>query len=180
MTPEEAALVGRLRADAAVDCAPRRTGLPDGALAGIECRPNDPLIGRVGIYRLPSANEATDTYVTRMTTAGVDMMKGDCGRDIPGDSAWTPGDGEGNWSDPGVYNWENYPLSPNRIGCYRDVNGVANVRVTCGDTYVGILGAAKDLSDLNDWAWRYPDGYEVGVPDPPGICIGPDGVSPLG
>ena len=180
LTPAEAALVGLLRVDAAVDCAPRRTGLPKDAIAGIECRPKDSLVARVGIYRLPSVNEAAYTYMTRMADAGVDVSAGDCRRDIPGDEAWTPGDGEGNYTDPGVFDWENSVLSPNRIGCFLDQNGIANVRTTCGDTYVGILGSAKDLSNLVDWAWRYPDGVEPGVPTPPGICIGADGTSPLG
>ena len=39
-----------LRPDAAVDCAPRRTNLPEGALRAIECHPDDPLVASVGVY----------------------------------------------------------------------------------------------------------------------------------
>ena len=35
-----------------------------------------------------------------------------------------------------------------------------------------MLGTGTDLSDLHDWIWRYPEGYEPGTPDSPGICIG--------
>jgi hypothetical protein len=177
MTPDEASLLGAIRPDAAVRCAPRRADLPDGTLAAIECRPADGTAARVGLYRLPSANEAAYTYMTRMARAGVDVNEGDCGRDIAGDAPWTPGDNEGSISDPGVFNWENEVLSPNRSGCFLDENGTANVRATCGDVYVGVLGNGTDLSDLNDWTWRYPDGYEPGTPDAPGICVGSDAIA---
>jgi hypothetical protein len=35
-----------------------------------------------------------------------------------------------------------------------------------------VLGVGKDLSELVDWTWRYPRGYEPGMPDEPGICVG--------
>ena len=79
---------------------------------------------------------------------------------------------EGDIYDPGVFNWENAALSPNRSGCFLDEDGAANIRATCGNAYVGVLGTGSDLSDLYDWAWRYPAGYEPGTPDMPGICIG--------
>jgi hypothetical protein len=176
MTAEEEALLGVLRIDAAVNCVPRRTDLPEGSLRGIECRPDDRLVSRVGIYWFPSAIEAAFAYMTRMAAYGVDVNAGDCVRDIPGDAPWTAGDGEGSFDDPGVFNWENAALSPNRSGCFRDENGGANVRATCGNAYVGVLGTSTDLSDLNDWTWLYPEGYEPGTPDSPGICIG-DGLN---
>ena len=177
MTTKERALIRLLRVDAGVDCAPRRVDLPDGALRGIECRPNDPLVARVGIYEFKDPIQAAYTYMTRMAASGVDVNAGDCLRDIPGEGAWTPGDGEGNYDDPGVFNWENEALSPNRSGCFRDENGVANMRVTCGNAYVGVLGTGTDLSELNDWTWTYPAGYEPGTPDSPGICVGPAATS---
>jgi hypothetical protein len=172
MTSEENALLGALRPDAAVSCVARRTDLPEGAVRAIECRPDTQSVARVGIYWFPSANEAAYAYMTRMASYGVDVNAGDCGRDIPGEAAWTPGDHEGSFEDPGVFNFENAVLSPNRIGCFRDENGKANVRATCGNAYIGVLGTGTDLSDLNDWTWRYPAGYEPGTPDSPGICVG--------
>jgi len=171
MTADEAALLRLLRLDAAVGCAPRRTDLPKESLYGVECHLEDPLVDRVGIYAFRDANGAAWSYMNRMASYGVDVNAGDCVRDIPGDAPWTSGDGEGSWDDPGVFNWENSALTPNRSGCFRDENGKANVRATCGIAYIGILGRGSDLSDLNDWTWRYPKGYEPGTPDRPGICV---------
>jgi hypothetical protein len=164
--------MSELRIDAAVNCAPRRIDLPEGAIRAIECEPDDPLVARVGIYWFEDPNEAAFTYMTRMASFGVDVNAGDCNRDVPGESGWTPGDGEGSIEDPGVFNWENEALVPERIGCFIDENGTANVRATCGFAYIGVLGTGSDLSDLTDWAWRYPAGYEAGTPDAPGICVG--------
>lgn len=172
ITPEEEALMGALRLDAAINCVPRRTDLPVGALRGIECRPVGPLVARIGIYAFPSANEAAYAYMTRLADAGVDVNAGDCNRDLPGDAPWLPGDNEGEFTDPGVFNWENSVLSPARTGCFADVNGMANVRATCDAYYIGMLGAGTDLSELYDWAWTYPQGYEPGAHDAPGICVG--------
>ena len=67
LSADETELIGRLRADAAIDCVPRRTDLPAGALYGIECQPGDSLVQRVGVlplrhaerrrFRLPDAHE---------------------------------------------------------------------------------------------------------------------------
>ena len=172
MTPDEQALIGTIRTDAAKDCVARRTDLPAGAMYGIECRPVGSPAARVGIYKFSSRNEAAHAYMTRMASYGIDANAGDCNRGIPGDGAYTAGDGEGNIDDPGVFNWENSVLTPSRSGCFRDENGKANFRATCGNAYVGVLGTGTDLSDLNDWAWRYPVGYQARTPDAPGICIG--------
>ena len=178
MTPEEESLIGALRIDSAVSCVPRRADLPDGALYAIECRPDDSLVERVGVYWFPGINDAAHWYMTRMAAAGVDVSAGDCNQDVPGDSAWTPGDNEGSIDDPGVFNWENSVLSPNRIGCFLDENGTANVRATCANVYVGVLGTGTDLSAISDWTWRYPAGYEPGTPDMPGLCIGDGLIEP--
>jgi hypothetical protein len=172
MTPDEAALIGAIRVDAAKDCVPRRANLPDGALYGIECRPVGSPAARVGVYKFASRNEAAYSYMTRMASYGIDPSEGDCAKGISGDGAYMPGDGEGSIDDPGVFNWENSVLSPSRIGCFRDADGKANVRTTCGDVYIGVLGAARDVSKLHDWTWTYPKGYEPGTPDVPGLCIG--------
>lgn len=172
MTPEEEALMGALRIEAAVNCVPRRTDLPAGALRGIECRPDYSLVARVGVYAFRSEVDAAYAFMTRMAAANVDVNSGDCANDVPGERAWMPGDGEGDITDPGVFNWENAVLAPGRIGCFLDENGIANVRVTCADVYIGVLGDRTDLSDLHDWAWGYPAGYERGISDPPGICVG--------
>ncbi len=168
MTRKERKLVAMLRPDVAVNCVPRRTDLPEGALRAVECYPDDPLVARVGVYEFATGNEAAYAYMTRMAASGVDVNSGNCHRDKPGEEAWMPGDGESNFDDPGVFNWENSALMPERIGCFRNEDGVANVRATCGAAYIGVLGRDKDLSDLTDWTWRYPKGYEARMPDSPG------------
>lgn len=172
MTPEEEALMGALRIEAAVNCVARRTDLPDRALRGIECRPDDSLIARVGVYAFRTEVDAAFAYMTRMAAADVDVNSGDCANDVPGERAWMPGDGEGDITDPGVFNWENAALAPGRIGCFLDENGTANVRVTCADVYIGVLGDRTDLSDLHAWAWHFPAGHERAPSDPPGVCVG--------
>jgi hypothetical protein len=177
MSADEEALMRDLRADVAVDCVPRRTDLPDNARYGIECRPGDPLVERVGVYRYDSPNDAAYAYMTRMAAAGVDVNSGDCQADRAGEGAYVPGDGEGNFEEPGVFNWENSALMPERNGCFLDEFHNANVRLVCDRDYIGVLGGRDDLSDLLDWAWDYPEGYEPGTPDLPGLCIGPAIVS---
>ena len=116
--------------------------------------------------------------MTRMAERGVDVTAGQCTSDLPGEEPWMAGDGEGSFEDPGVFNWENSVLAPGRIGCFLDDDGMANVRLTCGNAYIGVLGTGTDLSDLQDWSWRYPAGYEPGTPDAPGLCVGAARLTP--
>jgi hypothetical protein len=173
LSADEAELIGRLRVSAAADCGPRRTDLPAGALSGIECDPGDPLVRRVGVYRYATANDAAFAYLTRMSDAGIAPNTGDCLTDTAGDGAYFPGDGESPVDAPGVFDWEGKALVTQRNGCFVDEFDSANIRLVCENDYIGILGARADISDLMDWAWIYPDGYEPGTPDLPGLCIGP-------
>lgn len=171
MTADERSLIGVLRVDAAVRCEARRTDLPEGALHGIECRPDDPIVARVGVYWFATPNEAAHAYMTRMASYGVGVNFGDCEAGVRGDRAWMPGDRQGNIGDPGVFVWKGSVLAPGRLGCFADENGNANVRTTCGNAYVGILGNGSDLLALVNWTWRYPAGSEPGTLDAPGICV---------
>lgn len=163
-------LVGGVRDDL-VDCVPRRTDLPPRAIAGVECRANSDLIARVGIYGFRDDRDAALTYFERLADAGVTPNTGQCSEGKPGDRAWTPGDGEG--TDEGYVAVDGINLVPFRSGCFHDVNGNANFRATCGyETYVGILGATRDIAALETWAWTYPEGAEADTPSPPGICNG--------
>ena len=173
LSADEAGLIGRLRADAAIDCVPRRTDLPAGALYAIECQPGDPLVQRVGVYRYATPNDAAFAYLTRMSDAGIAPNTGSCLTDTPGDNAYFPGDGESPVDAPGMFDWEGKALVTQRNGCFLDEFDSANVRLVCDSEYIGILGARDDTSELMDWAWTYPDGYEPGTPDLPGICVGP-------
>lgn len=166
-TAQERYVLGQLRTDARIDCAPRRTGLPAGADAGVECRVHSALVDRVGIYSLPESGpeSALGTYLARLAQAGVKPQQGDCARGTPGDSSWpsylADEDGGGG-------------ISTFRSGCFLDDSGQANVRVTCyGGIYIGVVGKNDDLAALYAWAWRVAKG-ESTHRDPPGICAAPD------
>jgi anti-sigma factor RsiW len=168
-TAVEAALVAGLRADAAVNCAPRREGLPGRAIAGVECRVNAAVVTRVGAYQFGDARDAATTYLERMASYGVGPGSGDCAAGTSGDAAWMPGDGKAGKAPDRVFLGATGPWVVGRSGCYLDENGTANVRVTCGSTYVGVLGRDEDLASLLRWTWSPADGA-VASGDPPGIC----------
>jgi len=165
----EAALLPFLRANARVNCQPRRIDLPPRITVGVECLPTDALVERVGIYGFGTAGSdpepARDTYLERMAAAGVAPGSGDCAKGTPGDASWPA-----TLPDVG----DDGKLNPNRAGCFLDENGIANVRVTCyGPYYVGVLGRTKELAALVAWAWAVQPGESVDR-DPPGICAAPD------
>jgi hypothetical protein len=161
-TAAEARLRDQLRVDAQVACEPRRSNLPTGATAGIECRPGAAHIDRVGAFQFPDPAAALAAYVARLEAYGVELRSGECGAGIPGDGAWTPGD------EPGS------PLIEGRVGCFHDEFGTANFRLTCGDgRYIGVLGTDEAIAPLHEWAWTFDANYHGDVPSPPGICYGP-------
>lgn len=170
LSPAEADLLDALRADARVDCAPRRTDLPPRAILGVECHPSDALVAAVGVYAFsddgPDPEPALATYLERMADAGVQPGTGDCAAGTNGDRAWPdylPDDGDAEGG-----------LGPTRSGCFINDEGIANVRLTCyGDIYMGVLGNTKELSALYGWAWRVADGDSI-ERDPPGLCARPD------
>ena len=91
MSRYERKLMRFLREDARVRCAPRRSDLPPGATAAVECRVGSPLVERVGVYGFMAANDAGDAdqtfldraaiaYLDRMDRQGVLGASGDCVR----------------------------------------------------------------------------------------------------
>jgi len=166
---DEAALLAELRPDAAVDCAPRRTSLPALAIAGIECRVGTALVSRVGAYRFRDAKDAATTYLERLASYAVEPATGDCLAGSSGDAAWKPGDGVTGTDATSIQFRDTGPWSVGRSGCFLDENGVANVRVTCGSTYIGVLGRNEDLAAVQRWVWASPNG-PVAAGEPPGIC----------
>lgn len=171
LTSDEATLVDALRRDAAVACAPRRGDLPTiDMIAGIECRVETDLVERVGAYLFRDPPTAARWYLARLAGYGIGPGTGDCttGSD-GGDAAWSPGEGEsgGDGTDRVVLDGTG-PWAVGRVGCFLDENGTANVRVTCGGVYVGILGRDQDYAPLHRWAWWVSPAREAG--DQPGIC----------
>ena len=179
LTAEEDELVYELREDARVDCRPRRNDLPDRAVIGVECFPSDDLVARVGIYEFANDRDAALAYLDRMSQAGVAPGSGACGDGIPGDAAWTGGDGEGSVDDEGAIVVDGLVLVGRRSGCFHDENGSANFRATCwASHYVGVLGRTADIAALGEWASAYPRDVEQSTPGPPGICPYEPGLGP--
>lgn len=168
-TADESALVARLRDDAAVGCAPRRTDLPARAIAGVECRVNAAVVTRVGAYLFRDARDAATTYLERLASNHIEPATGDCRAGTIGDLAWMPGDGvAGNAADQVVFG-STGPWALGRSGCFLDDNGTANVRTTCGSMYVGVVGRDEDLLAVDRWT-RATQGGPAGAGEPPGIC----------
>ena len=44
-------------------------------------------------------------------------------------------------------------------------------RNSVGARYIGVLGSGTDLAALTAWAKQYPEGAEMSVPTPPGLCV---------
>jgi hypothetical protein len=162
----ERRLLDALRSDSRIDCAPRRTDLPPGSDAGIECRPGG-IVARVGVYGFSGADPdpARSTYLARLAAAGVARGSGDCATGKPGDEAWpTYLPDEADDGGPSAL----------RSGCFLDENGIANVRLTCyGPIYMGVLGTSSDVAALYRWSWAIAKGDSVHR-DPPGLCASPD------
>ena len=168
-TAVEASLVSALRTDAAIGCAPRRVDLPKRALAGVECRVNGAVVTRVGAYHFGDARDAATTYLERLASSDVKPAAGDCPGGKSGDAAWMAGDRKAGKDSDRVYVGDTGPWVVGRIGCFLDENGTANVRLTCGTTYVGILGRDADLADLDRFALASATG-PTKAGQLPGIC----------
>ena len=149
-SPEEEHLVAGVRDDARVNCSPRRTELPEGALAGIECRPTTGPAARVGVYAFDGSDDALRAYFDRLASYGVEPETGNCWEGIPGDGFWG--------GDTGVDNGQNEIY---RQGCFLDEDGHANLRFTglAESVYVGIVGQSwTSIPELLEWAWAEDDG----------------------
>ena len=167
-TAVEADLIAGLRSDAVVHCAPRRKDLPVRATAAVECRLNNDPVGRFGAYRFRDARDAALTYFERLAVNDVAPASGDCSAGASGDAPWMPGDGmTGNAADRVAFGGSDRWVV-GRSGCFLE-DGTANVRLTCGPTYIGIVGRSGDLAALHEWAWKSEAG-QVPSGEPPGLC----------
>jgi hypothetical protein len=146
LTAAEKHLLDGIHRDA-IDCRPVRDGLPGKAVAGIECRSNDPAVARIAFYLFKNDADMLDAYFARMDAEGVERDSGGTA-DREGESAYIPGEEE--------------PL-PDRSGNFVNAEGYANFRATMSGNhvYIGILGRTGDMGSLIDFAWR-------GVVDVPG------------
>ena len=168
-TADEADLIAGLRSDAVVHCAPRRNDLPVRATAAVECRLNSDPVARFGAYRFRDARDAALTYFERLALSKVAPASGDCSAGTSGDAPWMPGDGTTGSAEDRVAFGGSDRWVVGRSGCFLDNDDTANVRLTCGSTYIGIIGRSGDLAALHEWAWKSEAGQEPSG-EPPGIC----------
>jgi hypothetical protein len=169
-TAVEADLVSALRADAAVGCAPRRAKLPPRATAGVRVPgQRGRRHPRRGVSFADPRDDAATTYLERLAAYGVKPAAGDCPGGKSGDAAWMAGDRAAGRIRDRVHVGATGPWVVGRIGCFLDENGTANVRLTCGPTYVGILGRDADLADLDRFAMASATG-PTKAGQRPGIC----------
>jgi hypothetical protein len=109
------------------------------------------------------------TYLERLALSDVDPASGDCSAGASGDAPWMPGDGTtGSAADRVAFGGSDRWVV-GRIGCFLDDDGTANVRLTCGSTYIGIVGRSGEIAALHAWAWKALAG-QVPTGEPPGIC----------
>lgn len=115
----------------------RAPELPDGAVAGLQCHPDG--VAAIGFYLFDDRATMHDWYFARLAEFGVERDSGEVCRDgLPGEGADNPGDDD----------------FVNRIGCYVDTSGAANVRMAfpavAGDqsVYVGAAGETGSIPDL--------------------------------
>jgi hypothetical protein len=139
--PAEAALLFGIRRDAAVDCGPVRDGLPEGAIAAVECSPVLDVVDRVRLYRFTDAAMLLQTYVDWLAVAGVTPRTGDCMTGQSGDSTYVPEDGRG-------------PLIPERTGCFADGSGTTVITVVPPDVLVATHTSAAEAGGLSQWLMR--------------------------
>jgi hypothetical protein len=170
MTEQESGLVLVLREDARVNCEPRRSDLPIGATAGIECLIGSAIVERVGVYGFDyDPRAAAHAYLERMEREDVLGAGGDCRSGSPGDSPYEGSDGIPD-EDSSQVTYKGALYAAARAGCFRNEDGVANFRATCDSDYIGVLGRTSALDDLTEWAMRVPDDEPYGAA--PGLCFG--------
>lgn len=184
MTAYERELMGFLREDARIGCAPRRSDLPSGATAAVECRVGSALVNRVAVYGFITGNDVEDAdqasldraafaYLDRMDRQGVLGASGDCVAGTPQDVSWMGPEADRDGSNAFIQvEYAGRPYSVDRYGCFVNEQGVANFRATCGEgAYIGVLGRTPRLDQLTTWALRWPDPENMSFPMP-GLCAG--------
>jgi len=142
-----------IRKDANVECAPQRTGLPIGAIAGIACRPATHLVASVDFYLFAGQADLLSGYFALLSAHEVQPRSGDCFGAGAGEDADTPGDGTSTFIAA-------------REGCFvaagkaQDLvtlpgEPVGDGGYTFGGPFVLVVvkGASSNPGALHGWAW---------------------------
>jgi hypothetical protein len=140
-TAEEAILLGGLRRDAFADCAPIRSGLPDGAVAGIECFPGLADVDRVALFLFDFQPTLLETYFARLAEHGVQPQSGFCGEAMGGEDPYLPGDDGPE------------PIAE-RNGCYVDDSGITWVGTLPPFVLAEAHGSGTNRDAFLAWPWK--------------------------
>ncbi|HEY2888316.1 MAG TPA: hypothetical protein VGJ17_06850 [Candidatus Limnocylindrales bacterium] len=149
----ESILRAGIRKDANVGCKPRQTGLPIGAVAGIECRPATHLVAKVDFYLFAGQADLLSSYFALLSAREVQPRSGDCFGAGAGEDAYTPGDGTGTFI-------------ADREGCFIAAGKAADLVTlpgepigdggyTFGGPFVLVVvgGGSSNPGALHSWAW---------------------------
>jgi hypothetical protein len=141
-TEGEATLLAGLRLDLADACFPVRMELPDGAIAGLECVPQDTAIDDARVYLFNRQADMLDAYLAIVDAQGLTPRT-----ELPGlarsEGSYWPGDGPGE------------PLSTGRNASWLDDAGHGHYLATAPPFVVFLVDGTDANSDaLRQWAWR--------------------------
>ena len=142
-TEAELELLTRIRLDLTTACAPLRTDLPEGAVAGVECTPGGDVVERAAIYLFDTKDALLTTYTAELAAHDV-PVRTNGGRCEPGrasEGGYVPGD------DHGIEVAE-------RGGCWIDAEGTAHYVATLPPfVLIKVDGAGGDVTAVERWAW---------------------------
>ena len=163
-TPEETQLLSNVRLDLQSTCAPRRDGLPTGAIAAIECRPASDVVGLVGVTLFGTQDDLMRTYLATLAEREVQPRTngGRCLPDQPSEGAYTPGD-------------EGPELSATRSVCFAREDGAVQYLATLPPfVLIELAGIVPDPEAVERFAWL----GNQGVPGSPTIWSATGPMSP--
>ncbi len=142
-TPAEAQLLANVRLDLQSTCAPARDGLPEGAIAAIECRPASDAVGRVGVTLFDTQDDLMRTYLATLAERKIQPRTngGRCTLDQPSEGAYTPGD-------------DGPELSATRSACFASQDGGVRYLATLPPyVLIDLAGIVPDPEAVERFAW---------------------------
>ncbi len=152
----EARLLAGVRASLREACKPLRAGLPEEAVAGLDCPLGDPVVKRVRAYLFREQTDLLDAYFARLARAGLDRQASHRGRCEPGRPA------EGPYHPTLPRDRDAYPF---RDACFFDSSGRAHYLSTSPPHVLSeVVGRSDDFDAVRNWAWAGGGGDVPGGP----------------
>jgi hypothetical protein len=110
-------------------------------------------------------------YFDVMEAWEVEIRSGGCSNGEPGDSSWTPGDGDIGPENPFTVVVDGKNFAVTRNGCYVNDEDTAGYVALCGDgLMVQVVANDDDLAALTAWVDFLPEGFPRDTPSAAGIC----------